>query len=43
MIPPFLGGKLPGMKKNKNGLPVIDWSTVLLNSGYKQGVGAGVC
>lgn len=33
MIPPFLRGKLPGWKKK--GLPVIDWSTALLNSGYK--------
>lgn len=33
IIPPFLRGKLLGWKKK--GLPVIDWSTALLNSGYK--------
>lgn len=45
MIPSFLRGKLAGWKKKKvrgvsgdggGGLPVIDWSAVCLNSGYKE-------
>ena len=31
---PFPQRKIAGMEKKK-GLPVIDWSTALLNSGYK--------
>lgn len=33
---PFPQRKIAGMKKKKtHGLPVIDWSTEVLNSGYK--------
>lgn len=36
---PFPQRKIAGIKKK--GLPMIDWSTALLNSGYKQGEMSG--